>query len=89
MLDMATPAHIAKVLYRSKELKRDLDRTVVGVIVNNAGTVVSLIQLAQHLLNIGTRKYMTMTEIIQFLTKSLIVMLLQTMSIRLQLLQQT
>ena len=37
VLDVSSPADIAKVIYRTMELKRDLDRNLVSIIINNAG----------------------------------------------------
>jgi hypothetical protein len=36
-LDVNSPASIAKVFYRVREIRRDLDRPLAGIIVNVAG----------------------------------------------------
>jgi hypothetical protein len=41
IFDVADPTTLVKVVYRLRQLKRDLDRPIVGVVLNLAGAYVS------------------------------------------------
>ena len=42
ILNIANPSEISQALYRARELERDLNRSLVGIVVNNIDTMTDL-----------------------------------------------